>query len=84
MHFVVCFYQTNKILESLLPTEIVFLRTVAAAHPTLSATDVVFDILTADDKFSFDVVKRSHQGMIMGKSRVTLESRQSVLYETMY
>uniref|UniRef100_A0A7N6B7Y8 Fibulin-1 n=1 Tax=Anabas testudineus TaxID=64144 RepID=A0A7N6B7Y8_ANATE len=51
------------------PEEIVFLRTVAAAHPTLSATDVVFDILTADDKFSFDVVKRSHQGMIMGVVR---------------
>lgn len=66
----VCFYQPNKNFESILPTEIVFLRTVAAANPTslVDAVDVFFDILTADDQFSFDVVKRTHNGMIMGKA----------------
>lgn len=71
MHFVVYFYQTNKDFKPILPTEIVFLRTVAAANPAPlpGATDVFFDILGADDQFSFDVVKRSHQGMIMGKRK---------------
>ncbi|KAK2858865.1 hypothetical protein Q5P01_003485 [Channa striata] len=53
------------------PEEIVFLRTVVAANPTPlpGATDVFFDILATDDQFSFDVVKRSHQGTIMGVVR---------------
>lgn len=53
------------------PEEIVFLRTLAAANPAPlpGATDVFFDILSADDQFSFDVEKRSHQGMIMGVVR---------------
>ncbi|XP_054480447.1 fibulin-1-like [Anoplopoma fimbria] len=51
--------------------EIVFLRTAAAANPAppQGATDVFFEILVADDHFSFDVVKRSHQGTIMGVVR---------------
>uniref|UniRef100_A0A671VIF5 Fibulin-1 n=1 Tax=Sparus aurata TaxID=8175 RepID=A0A671VIF5_SPAAU len=50
------------------PEDIVFLRTVAAANPAPppGATDVFFKILAADDQFSFDVQKRSDQGMIMG------------------
>ncbi|XP_042259393.1 fibulin-1-like [Thunnus maccoyii] len=53
------------------PEEIVFLRTITAANPTPhpGATDLFFDILGADDQFSFDVVKRSDQGMIMGVVR---------------
>ncbi|XP_041637226.1 fibulin-1-like [Cheilinus undulatus] len=53
------------------PEEIVFLRTAAAANPVppTGATDVFFDILTQDPQFSFDVQKRSHQGMIMGVVR---------------
>ncbi|CAK6949826.1 fibulin-1-like [Scomber scombrus] len=53
------------------PEEIVFLRTVTAANPAPlpGTTDVFFDILGADDQFSFDVVKRSHQGLIMGVVR---------------
>lgn len=51
--------------------DIVFLRTVAVAHPAPipGATDVFFDIVAADDQLSFDVQKRSHQGMIMGVVR---------------
>lgn len=47
------------------------MRTLAAANPAPlpGATDVFFDILSADDQFSFDVEKRSHQGMIMGVVR---------------
>ncbi|KAM7367014.1 hypothetical protein PAMP_014940 [Pampus punctatissimus] len=53
------------------PEEIVFLRTATAVNPAPlpGATDVFFDILDADDQFSFDVVKRSHQGIIMGVIR---------------
>lgn len=68
---VVCIYQTNRNVIPILPSDIVFLRTVAAVNPAPlpGATDVFFDILAADDQFSFDVQKRSHQGMIMGKMR---------------
>ena len=71
MYFVVYFYQTNKYFKLFFPTEIVFLRTVTAANPAPlpGTTDVFFDILGADDQFSFDVVKRSHQGLIMGKRK---------------
>ncbi|XP_056224283.1 fibulin-1-like isoform X1 [Seriola aureovittata] len=50
------------------PEEIVFLRTTVAANPALlpGATDVLFEIVAANEQFSFDVVKRSHQGLIMG------------------
>nr|XP_020495199.1 fibulin-1 [Labrus bergylta] len=53
------------------PEEIVFLRTAAVANPAPlpAATDVFFDILTADPQLSFDVLKRSHLGMIMGVVR---------------
>lgn len=72
MHFVVCFYQSNRHFKPILPTEIVFLRTLTAANPAplLGATEVFFDILAADDQSSFDVQKRLHQGTIMGKRRV--------------
>ncbi|KAM3859071.1 fibulin-1-like [Diretmus argenteus] len=55
--------------------EIVFLRTSVPATPGLlsgapghlsGATDVLFDIVAADDQFSFDVVKRFHHNTIMG------------------
>ncbi|XP_018543014.1 fibulin-1 isoform X2 [Lates calcarifer] len=50
------------------PEEIVFLRTVVAANPAPlpGATDVFFEIVAADQQSSFDVVKRTQQGMIMG------------------
>lgn len=69
MHFVVHCYRTDT--NSIPPTEIVFLRTVAAANPAPlpGATDVFFDILTADPQLSFDVQKRPHLGLIMGKRR---------------
>ncbi|KAM3588051.1 uncharacterized protein V6R79_020058 [Siganus canaliculatus] len=53
------------------PEDIIFLRTlvVANASPLPGDSDVFFDILAADDQFSFDVQKRSHQGMIMGVVR---------------
>ncbi|XP_068572823.1 fibulin-1-like [Cebidichthys violaceus] len=53
------------------PQEIVFLQTVAVANPAPvpGATDVYFNILVTDDQFSFDVIKRSHQGMLMGVVR---------------
>ncbi|KAG8005693.1 Fibulin-1 [Nibea albiflora] len=53
------------------PEDIVFLRTVAPANPAPlpGATDVFFDILAADDQQSFDVEKRSHQGIIIGVVR---------------
>uniref|UniRef100_A0A3Q3J531 Fibulin-1 n=1 Tax=Monopterus albus TaxID=43700 RepID=A0A3Q3J531_MONAL len=53
------------------PEEIVFLRTITAAnHAHLpGATDISFEMLAADDQASFDVVKRSHQGTIMGVVR---------------
>ncbi|XP_059181640.1 fibulin-1-like [Centropristis striata] len=53
------------------PEEIVYLRTVTPANPNPlpGATDVFFDILAADDQFSFDIQKSSHQGMIMGVVR---------------
>ncbi|XP_055009652.1 fibulin-1 [Boleophthalmus pectinirostris] len=53
------------------PEEIVFLRTVAVANaaPYPGSTDVVFDILSADDQLSFDVIKSTYQGMIMGVVR---------------
>lgn len=71
MHVVVYVYHTNRNFKPTLPPDIVFLRTVAAANPAPipGATDVFFDILAADDQLSFDVQKRSHQGMIMGKRR---------------
>lgn len=63
--------QTYRNLKPLLPSDIVFLRTITAANPVSlpDATDVFFDILAADDQLSFDVQKRSHQGMIMGKRK---------------
>ncbi|XP_031721448.1 fibulin-1-like [Anarrhichthys ocellatus] len=53
------------------PQEIVFLRTVAVANPVPvpGATDVYFNILVTDDQFSFDVIQRSHQGMLVGVVR---------------
>ncbi|XP_068443230.1 fibulin-1-like [Clinocottus analis] len=44
------------------PHEIVFLQTAVAS-------DVFFNILVADDQFSFDVVKRFDKGMVMGVVR---------------
>uniref|UniRef100_A0A667YX29 Fibulin-1 n=1 Tax=Myripristis murdjan TaxID=586833 RepID=A0A667YX29_9TELE len=57
--------------EFTMPEEIVFLRTMAPANPAPlpGAPDVFFDIGAADDQSSFDVVKRSHNGMIMGVVR---------------
>lgn len=77
MHFVVCVYQTNRSFKPFLPSDIVFLRTVAAANPAPppGATDVFFKILAADDQFSFDVQKRSDQGMIMGKRTQAVNSK---------
>uniref|UniRef100_A0A8D0AL22 Fibulin-1 n=1 Tax=Sander lucioperca TaxID=283035 RepID=A0A8D0AL22_SANLU len=53
------------------PEEIIFLQTVTAANPAPlpEATSVFFDILAADEQFSFDVEKRSHKGMITGVVR---------------
>uniref|UniRef100_A0A3B4BMG8 EGF-like domain-containing protein n=1 Tax=Periophthalmus magnuspinnatus TaxID=409849 RepID=A0A3B4BMG8_9GOBI len=50
------------------PEEIVFLRTAAAA-PYPGSADVMFDIQSADDQLSFDVIKSVYQGMIMGVVR---------------
>ena len=71
MHFVVCFYQTKTNFIPILPTEIIFLQTITADNPAPlpGATSIFFDILAADEQFSFDVEKRSHKGMIMGKWR---------------
>ncbi len=49
--------------------------------PLHGAADVFFDMLAADDQFSFDVQKRSHQGMILGKRKESLGTWQSVLYQ---
>ncbi|XP_034382533.1 fibulin-1-like isoform X2 [Cyclopterus lumpus] len=53
------------------PKEIVSLQTAAVANNAHlhGATQVSFDILVADDRFSFDVVKRSYNGMVMGTVR---------------
>ncbi|TDG96789.1 hypothetical protein EPR50_G00232410 [Perca flavescens] len=53
------------------PEEIIFLQTVTADNPAPlpGATSIFFDILAADEQFSFDVEKRSHKGMIMGVVR---------------
>ncbi|KAM6986675.1 fibulin-1-like isoform 1-T1 [Aplochiton taeniatus] len=53
------------------PEEIVFLRTMAQANPTSSTgtSDVIFDIIAADDQNSFDVVKRLDHDMIIGVVR---------------
>lgn len=37
--------------------------------PVPGAPDVKFDIVTSDDQFSFDVQRRSNEGMIMGKKK---------------
>ena len=64
-----CISQTNWKYKPILPSEIVFLRTLTAENPIpiLGAMDVFFDIVSGNEHFSFDVQKRSHQGMIMGK-----------------
>nr|XP_019948044.1 PREDICTED: fibulin-1-like isoform X1 [Paralichthys olivaceus] len=53
------------------PEEIVWLQTVVAAYPAdpRRATDVYFEITSADEQFSFDVEKRFHQDKIMGVVR---------------
>ncbi|KAM4615096.1 fibulin-1-like [Polymixia lowei] len=53
------------------PEEIVFLRTMAPVSRVHlpGAIDVYFDIMAADDQFSFDVLKSSHHDMIMGVVR---------------
>ncbi|XP_072233451.1 fibulin-1-like [Leuresthes tenuis] len=53
------------------PQEIVFLRTAAAAKPVPlpDEPDVYFEIVATDEQSSFDVVKRSHHGMIVGVIR---------------
>lgn len=65
----VCFYRTNKDFKPIAPTEIVYLRTNTAAHPAPppGATEVFFEITATDEQFSFDVLRGSHEGMIMGK-----------------
>lgn len=37
--------------------------------PVSDAPHVKFDIVTSDDQFSFDVQRRSNEGMIVGKKR---------------
>jgi len=71
LHSVVCYYQTNPNFKPNLPTEIAFLQTAAVAHNARQrhAMDVFFDILVADAQVSFDVVKRSYRGMVIGKWR---------------
>ncbi|XP_010885442.2 fibulin-1 isoform X1 [Esox lucius] len=53
------------------PEEVVFLKTMAPSNPSpfSQSADVFFDILATDNKFSFDVVKRSQNDMIMGVVR---------------
>ncbi|CAB1412372.1 unnamed protein product [Pleuronectes platessa] len=53
------------------PVEIVFLRTVVAAYPAdpRRATNIFFEITSADEQFSFDVQRRFHQNKIMGVVR---------------
>ncbi|XP_056280921.1 fibulin-1-like [Pseudoliparis swirei] len=54
------------------PQEIAFLQTAAVAHNARQrhAMDVFFDILVADAQVSFDVVKRSYRGMVIGTVRL--------------
>ncbi|XP_056132659.1 fibulin-1-like [Lampris incognitus] len=54
------------------PEEIVFLRMMTPTNPAHhpGATDVFFDIVTADDQQSFDVVKRFHYDSITGIVRL--------------
>ncbi|XP_041833833.1 fibulin-1-like isoform X2 [Melanotaenia boesemani] len=70
------------------PEEIVFLRTAVAAKPASLSDepDVYFEILATDDQNSFDVVKRSHHGMIVGVIRQlkpVIGPRELVLEVTM-
>ncbi|KAM4711708.1 fibulin-1-like [Anableps anableps] len=53
------------------PEEIVLLRTSAEAKPDLlpDEPDVLFDILATDELVSFDVIKHSQNGMIVGVIR---------------
>ncbi|XP_061618833.1 fibulin-1-like isoform X2 [Phyllopteryx taeniolatus] len=51
------------------PEDIVFLRTSMRVQPPNSNVDVVFEILTTDNHFSFDVVKRYFQGYVIGVVR---------------
>nr|XP_061815797.1 fibulin-1-like [Nerophis lumbriciformis] len=50
------------------PEDVIFLRTTSSTSDT--GAYVIFDILKADDQDSFDVVRRSHQGFIMGVVRL--------------
>uniref|UniRef100_A0A3P9JTU5 Fibulin-1 n=1 Tax=Oryzias latipes TaxID=8090 RepID=A0A3P9JTU5_ORYLA len=53
------------------PEDIAVLRTAAAAKPDLLPNEpqVYFDIQATDEQYSFDVVKRSQHGMILGVIR---------------
>lgn len=80
-------YQININFKPICPTDVVFLRTVVAANPAplSGATDVFFELMVTDEQSSFDVVKRSHQGTIMGKRlEHHLESAHSILQHITY
>ncbi|XP_062414461.1 fibrillin-2-like [Pungitius pungitius] len=53
------------------PKEITFLQTTAVANYAHlpGGTDVFFNILVSDDQSSFDVIKRSYEGMFVGVVR---------------
>ena len=63
MHFVVFFYRTPTNFDPILPTEIVFLRTVKNPASPYGASNVYFEILATDEADSFDVKKRPHEGV---------------------
>lgn len=85
MHSVVHYYQTNTNFQPILPTEILFLQSnVAASYPHVyGATDVSFKMLVADDQSSFDVVKRSHGGMFVGKFKELAITQESIFDESL-
>lgn len=61
-----------KLKPKHLPSDIIYLHTNAAfkAFPRPRATNVIFEILSADAQSSFAAQKRPHQGMIRGRKEI--------------
>lgn len=51
---------------------------------TLRRADISFDIMPSNDRFSFDVLKRSHKDMIMGKKQDSTIFTITLIYTTLH
>lgn len=68
-YFFVVNLWTNPHFYFFVLIEIILLRTSAEAKPDLlpDEPDVLFDLLATDELMSFDVIKRSQNGVIVGE-----------------